>query len=361
MESIFSRFIRLQSAPPTYLSLPTAGIDISTSGIKIALLEERMLGLELTRFGEERFDSGTVVGGEIRNRDAVTRALRALVSRHHFEVANIALPESRGYLFETIAEGDGYDSWRLSVENRIDTFVPLPPTEVVFDIAPLSKEAEGMRVVGIGYARNVITETTHIFKECGVAVRAVESETFSLPRSLITPAEQETVLIIDIGKTTTKLLVVTNRLPRYVTTLDIGGHALTLAVQKYFGVTEEEAKKIKAERGIVSGVESEEYINAMLSTVSAIREEIVKRFLYWQSRAVQEKHIPAIERVILTGGNSTVRGLSEYLEASLKIPVILGDVFSNLASKQNWLPPIDYLESLGYGTAVGLALREYTL
>jgi Tfp pilus assembly PilM family ATPase len=150
--------------------------------------------------------------------------------------------------------------------------------------------------------------------------------------------------------------VVTKRLPRYVTTLDIGGHALTQAVMKHFGVSEEEAKRVKAEKGIAPGAGHEEYLAAMLSTVSVIRDEIGKRLEYWQSRGGAAE---PVTRAILVGGNATVLGLSEYLEASLKVPVALGDVFSNFASREAWLPPLEYQESLAYGTAIGLALREH--
>ena len=97
----------------------------------------------------------------------------------------------------------------------------------------------------------------------------------------------------------------------------------------------------------------------MLSTVSVIREEIIRRLDYWQSRSAAGGVHEPVTRAILAGGNATVRGLPEYLETSLKIPVELGDVFVNLAPRESWLPPLDYLESLAYGTAIGLALREY--
>ena len=62
---------------------------------------------------------------------------------------------------------------------------------------------------------------------------------------------------------------------------------------------------------------------------------------------------------VLVGGNASVRGFPEYLEGALRIPVTTGDVFANLASRDYWLPPLDYLPSLAYGTAIGLALRPY--
>lgn len=354
-----SRFLRVEFAPPRYLSPPTAGIDISTSGIKIAGLSERMHGLELSSFDELALPPGTVVGGEIRDPKAVTEGLKHLANKNHITFANVALPEARGYLFEADVPAGALQEQRVAVERRLDEHVPLPSADVVFDIAPVGASPSGVRVVGTGYARRVVEETLSIVEEAGVRVRSIESETFALPRALLPHKEKETVLIIDIGKTTTKLLVATKRLPRYVTTLDIGGHALTLAVVKHFGVSEEEAKRVKAERGLAPGSGNEEYLAAMLSTVSVIREEIAKRLEYWQSHSSAHEHGEQVSRAILVGGNATVLGLPEYLEASLKVPVALGDVFANFASRKDWLPPLEYTESLAYGTAIGLALRNY--
>ena len=357
MKGSLARFARVEFAPPGYLALPTAGVDISTSGIKIAFLAEREKGLELAAFGEEHLGEGVVAGGEIADRAAVIAGLTSLAKKHNIRFANIGLPEARGYLFEAEVEGKTQEEWRNAIESHIDEYVPIPPAEVMFDLVPVAK-GEKTRVSGIGYARRVVEESVSALEEAGITVRAVESENFALPRALLAHGDQDTVLIIDIGKTTTKLLVVSARVPRLATTLDIGGHALTLAVEKHFGVSEEEARRIKAEKGIVSGTENDEYLAAMLSTVSVIREEIGRRLDYWQSHAAESGHEP-VTRAVLVGGNATVRGLPEYLEAGFKVPVELGDVFVNLASRDEWLPPVDYMQSLAYGTAIGLALREY--
>lgn len=357
--SALSRLLRVEFPPPSYLASHAAGVDISTSGIKIARLKERTKGLELAEYAELPLPSGTVVGGEMRDPKAVVEGLRKLAAEHHIRSANIALPESRGYLFEAEVPDGSLDEARVAVERRLDEYVPLPSAEVAFAIARLPKNEGAARVVGAGYANRVVAETLSALDEAGIAVSAIESETFSLPRALLKPSDMETVLIIDIGKTTTKLLVATARLPRYVTTLDVGGHALTLAVVKYFGVTEEEAKRVKAERGIVAGEGNEDYLAAMLSTVSVIREEIGKRLAYWQSRPETAAAGDQVTRAILTGGNATILGLPEYLESALKVPVELGDVFANFASRDDWLPPLEYTESLAYGTAIGLALRDY--
>lgn len=359
--SALSRFLRVEFPPPSYLSLSTVGIDISTSGIKIARIREHAHGLELADFAELPLPTGTVVGGEMLNAPAVVEGLKKLAAEHHIHSANIALPESRGYLFEAEVPEGSLEEQKVAVERRLDEYVPLPAGEVAFAIAPLPKREGQSRVVGAGYAQRVLTESLTTLDEAGIRTCAIESETFALPRALLPAGDDETVLVIDIGKTTTKLLVATSRLPRYVTTLDIGGHALTLAVEKHFGVSEEEAKRVKAERGIVAGSGNEEYLATMLSTVSVIRDEIAKRLEYWQSRPETAVAHDPVTRAILVGGNATILGLPEYLQAALKVPVELGDVFANFAPREAWLPPMEYTESLAYGTAIGLALRDYVV
>lgn len=354
----FNRFARVELAAPKYLAPPSAGIDISASGIKLAVVAEKLHGLELVDFGEGRLELGAMNGGEIADRPAVVHAIESLADGHHIRYANVALSESRSYLFEADVPGDSKAAWRTAVEAHIDEYVPLPPAETVFDIARTDGKDGQTHVVGIAYATRLVEESLAALDAAGVVPSAVESETFSLARALLRPGDADTVLVIDVGRTTTKLLIVEQRMPRFATTLDIGGHALTLAVQKYFNVTEEEAKRVKAERGLVGGPGNEEYVAAMLSTVSAIREEISRRLAYWQARAGESGHAP-VSRALLVGGNATVRGLPEYLESNLGIPVALGDVFTNFASRDVWLPPIEYMESLAYGTAIGLALRNY--
>lgn len=358
-QNALARLTRIEFAPPRYLAFPTAGIDVSASGVKLAVLEERLHGIELVAFGEERLPLGAVTGGEMTDRAAVVTALRTLAKRHHVKFANIALSESRSYLFEAQASGESGTEWRTAVEQRLDEYVPLPPSEVAFDLVSTGIAGNQTQVLGVGYARRVIEESLSAFDEAGLTVRAVENEMFSMARALLPTGDQETVLVIDIGKTTTKIAIVSRRVPRFATTLDVGGHALTLAVQKHFGVTEEEAKRVKAEHGLVSTDGDQGYIEAMLSTVSVIREEIVRRLDYWQSRAAAGTMHEPVSRAVLVGGNATVRGLPEYLETSLRVPVALGDVFANLAPRDSWLPPLDYLESLAYATAIGLALREH--
>jgi type IV pilus assembly protein PilM len=327
--------------------------------VKAARLALGRHGLILESYAEARLASGAFTDGEIVDRPAVIEAIIAAAKEAGITAANAALPESKSYLFETSVEGDTKAQWRIAIEQHLDELVPLPPPETAFDILPVGKaEQGGTNIAGIGFARRIVDETLSSFDAAGLRVRALEGETFAMARALLPIGDASTALLIDVGKTTTKLAIVESRIPRFAATVGIGGHALTLAVQKHFGVTEAEARKVKAERGIVPTPGNEDYLASMLSTVSAIRDEISLRLNYWQERASLTGAHPPVTHAILAGGNASVRGLPEYLEGALRIPVVAGDVFTNLASRELWTPPLDYSASLAYATAIGLALRD---
>lgn len=360
MSLVLGERLRLAFAPPRYLALPLSGIDISTSGIKAVRLNENIDGLVLASYAEERLPSGAFTDGEIIDRAAVANVLSKVAHTTGISVANVALSESKSYLFETTAPGTNSTEWRTAIEQRLDELVPLPPPDTAFDIVSVGQGGQGeTSIAGIGFARRIVDDLLSVFDQSGIKVRSLEGETFASSRALLPIGDDSTVLIIDVGRTTTKISIVTRHIPRFATTIGIGGHALTLAVQKHFGVTESEARRVKAERGIVPAPGNEDYLASMLSTVSAIRDEISTRLEYWQGTATTGGVHEPVTRAILVGGNASVRGFPEYLESDFRIPVTAGDVFTNLVSRDIWIPQLDYTESLAYATAIGLALRDH--
>ncbi len=354
-----SRFFRVHFPPPTYMALPTAGIDISTSSVKAVHIKESSYGLEADIFDEIALPENVINKGDITLKQSVANTLNILAQRHGMKAAHVSLPESKSYLFELKVRGKNKEEWRTTVEQSLDEYVPLPPDTVVFNLTPLRVVAGETLVVGVGYSRKIVENFLHVIEESGIEPASFESEIFSTARALLPARKDETVLIIDIGKTTTKLVIAERQIPRFATTLDVGGDALTRTVEKYFGVSEEEARKIKVEHGIVSSGGKEEYLPEMLLTASAIRDEVTMRLEYWQNRTRTNNLFAPVSRAVLVGGNATVRGLPEYLSSKLHIPVMLGDVFTNFASLDKWLPSVDYSQSFAYTTSIGLALRDY--
>jgi type IV pilus assembly protein PilM len=163
--------------------------------------------------------------------------------------------------------------------------------------------------------------------------------------------------MIDFGKYTTRIAIVENGVVVFTATVEVGGDSLTQAVMKRMSVPEAEAEKIKNERGFLMSPDNKDLVETMMSTVSVVKDEIVKHLTYWNAPDSNDLPRRPVERAIICGGNANLRGFPEYLEGFLNVPVSIGNVWSNALSFDRYVPPMQFSDSLEYATAVGLALR----
>jgi Tfp pilus assembly PilM family ATPase len=140
----------------------------------------------LAGYADERLASGAFADGEIVDRSAVAAAVAAAAAKARIYAANVSLPESKSYLFETAVPGSSKSEWRTAVEQRLDEFVPLPPPETVFDIVKTGQGEGGMTLVaGIGFAHRIVDDMLSVFDEARIKVQVLEGETFASSRALL--------------------------------------------------------------------------------------------------------------------------------------------------------------------------------
>jgi Tfp pilus assembly PilM family ATPase len=132
---------------------------------------------------------------------------------------------------------------------------------------------------------------------------------------------------------------------------------MTQAVMKRMNVPEPEAEQIKNERGFLMSPSNKDLVEALMSTVSVVKDEIVKHVSYWNNPASDDVPRKQIERAVICGGNANLRGFPEYLEGFLNVPVSIANVWSNAFSFDTYVPPMQFSDSLEYATAIGLSLR----
>ena len=120
----------------------------------------------------------------------------------------------------------------------------------------------------------------------------------------------------------------------------------------------EEAESLKREWGLSRAPENRELFSVLVPPLSALKDEMLQRIEYWRTK--QGKENP-ITRILLTGRASNLSGFPEYLSSGIGIPVYRANVWRNILSLDEVIPAIPFDESLGYSTALGLALADITL
>ena len=348
---------------PSYITLPSIGLDISDTSLKyISFIPGSNNTYELQEWGDISIPSGVLKRGEVADPKQLSAVLAECKAQTGAEFVRVSLPEERAYLFETeIKRNTPVKEIRSLLEFRLAENVPIAARDVFFDytILPFSSDADKkMHVAVTAYAKETVQAYYEACMEAGLQPLAFEVEAQAMARSVVPRAQEGATMLIDFGKTRTGVGIVYKNTLLYTSTIDIGGAQLSAALRKQLGdKPESELTQLKNTQGLVHGNDSSVVHDALMSTISVIKDEVATHMQYWhlRSSAAPERRLTSI---VLCGGSANLKGLPEYFTESLGITSKRANVWSNTFSLDDYIPPIDQRHSYGYATAIGLALAS---
>lgn len=199
-----------------------------------------------------------------------------------------------------------------------------------------------------------------IFKKVKIKIKSLESEVEASLRSLVKENDRDINMVVDFGKKRTLISVVSGGVVHFIFISRASGEGLISSIKQKFGVSLEEAEKIKQRNGLKRNIENQGVFNTLLRGVSILREDIEKHFLYWHTHKNKHgmKNLP-IKKIILSGEEASLLGLSEYLSVSLRNKVEMGNVWTNVFEIEKNIPEINFNQSLGFAAAIGVALKDF--
>ena len=344
-----------------------AGIDISDASIKWLVLESYAGRYRVASYGEEPLPEGVVVSGAIQNVTALATALRN-IKKHLGSIpcAHSALPEEAAYVFEMHApDGASRDEVLHLIEFEFEGRVPIPPADAVFDFDVIQKHDDGGQDIGVSvFPRELAENYVAAFEQAGISLLSLELEARSIARATSSGSPDEPItLLVDFGRARTGFAVLKRGIPIFTSTVEVGGDAITTTLMQKLSLSPEDAITFRNEQGLIpEGADKAVALDAVAGTASALSDEIARHYHYWDTRRNERgERMTPVGQVILVGGSSNLRGLSDYIMNRVQAPTELGQVWRRVCDFDTYLPPIERRASLQYATAVGLALRSYPL
>ncbi|HLD31650.1 MAG TPA: type IV pilus assembly protein PilM [Patescibacteria group bacterium] len=236
---------------------------------------------------------------------------------------------------------------------------PLDEMQIVFQKLPsltVPKAGEKavekyMRVLVTAAPRVLIQFYTAIFQRAGLQLQELETEAFALERSLV-GRDQATVMVIDIGAERTNFFIIDQSLPLTHRSISTGGRMVDMILSRTLGLPEEEIGQVKKDLSRLPKLDA--------SLFSSIVDPIVKEIEYSFDLFVKQSgnESKRTEKIILTGGSSTLPFIKEEISRHFPLRVFVGDPWARLVY-QDGLRPV--LDSLGprMAVSIGLALRKF--
>ncbi|MFA6512097.1 MAG: pilus assembly protein PilM [Patescibacteria group bacterium] len=340
------------------------GIDISDLVVRAVQITGRPGNLKLHALSERHFSPGWMQNGEIQNDKKITAVLHDLLSkpwmgRFSGSYVTLSLPERQTFLklidIPKTREGDPTEVVRFEATNHI----PMNLNDVYLDweYVPGTK-AEGkdkQRVLVAAAPRILVDSYLKLFEGIKFKPIACELESIALYRALA-PAlyEKGTSLVIDFGGSETLFMLANAKTVLFTSTISNGGDALTAAIEKKLGVSHTEAEKAKVLYGLEAKHGKGKIRSILLPLFKPYQEKLKEILNFYVD------HFPtqdSLERVVLAGAGSRLKGLPAYIENILNLPVDIANPRGFLGTQRH--DPFEKHDATPYAPAIGLALREH--
>lgn len=357
---MFSNFFLRFFPLPKFLSESFFGLDISDESLKFVELIRTKDGVRVGRYGERSIPIGVIESGKIKDSKKMEEILSALRKEEKVKSVCVSLPEEQAYLFPLKLEKLGLKNIQEGIEFALEDHVPISAEDAIFDYELTNENIQDLEVQVTAVPKNIIENYLFIFKHSQISVKSFELEAQAVSRVVIKKGDMDTYMIVDFGKRRTGIFIVSKGVVVFTFTLDFGGVMLTQMIQKNFNISFEEAEKMKERYGLERNTDNKEIFAVLLNSVSVLRDEIVKHFLYWQTHKSEEgENNPPIKKIIFCGGDSNLKGLVDYISISMKSATEIANVWVNISNTENYIPEMSLSQSLSFATALGLAQRDF--
>src|SRR5437588_6537549 len=230
------------------------GLKIGASGLAAARVANNGQA-ELLQLAREPLDPGVVVGGELRDPEALSEALKAFFRKHKLPRRGIRLGIASNRIGVRTLDVVGIvDPRQLgnAIRFRAQEALPIPIEEAVLDYRILSESEteEGERIcrvlLVVAY-RELVDRYLAACRKAGLTVVGIDLEAFALLRSLAAPhpAEEAAWVAVAIGHDRSTFAVSDGTVCEFTRVLEWGGHALDAAVAQALDLTPSQAEPIK--------------------------------------------------------------------------------------------------------------------
>ncbi len=321
--------------PPTFLSMPAVGLSFSDSAVQFVEFLGREGSLSLGDYRTNSIPRGVIVNGEVEKPNELTKVVQEIKKDFDFRFVRVALPEERGYLYNTALPFDKSTDLRSGVEFTLEENVPLSLAEAVFDfeVASIDSKKKKVNVVVTAFSQNVIGGYVAVLESAGLVPLSFELEANAIARSVVEEGDDRAFVVINMKRDKAGLYIVKNGIAHFTSTIDLPHSTHAARQDNSTNTRSQDASSVQA--------------------LQKLSDEVTKLISFWESH--HQNTTDAVAKILLCG-NVLSDALAESLVQNIGRDAEIANVWRNAFSCDEVIPDISRTESLTYAAAVGLAL-----
>jgi type IV pilus assembly protein PilM len=348
------------------------GLKIGASQLAAARVSNNG-SAELLQVAREPLAPGIVVGGELRDPDALAEALKEFFAKNGLPKRGVRLGLANNRIGVRTFEISGVtDPKQLgnAVRFRAQEALPIPIDEAVLDYQVLGEgvDEEGnptQRILLVVAYRELIDRYVDACKKAGIILSGIDLEAFALLRALQAPQDgvgsdpSAALVAVAIGHERSTFAVSDGRVCEFTRVLDWGGSALNVAIARAIDAAPSEVEGFKralalTDEMVPDGLNADQAKKARDAIRRAIQNfarELVSSLQYYQNQPGSL----GIGEIVLTGGTAHLPGISGELERMIGVRVRVGDPLARMKVSKKVGEP----EQIGsLAVAIGLGIED---
>ncbi len=351
----------LKRKPPVML-----GLDISSTTVKLLELSESNGHYKVESMAIEPLPDDAVSEKNIQDPEAVGECIQKAVKKSGTKAKNAAVAVAGSAVITKIITmpanlADNDSELESQIEGEADQYIPYPLDEINLDfevIGPTEGNEETIDVLLAASRSENIEMRTNALEIGGLKPKIVDVEAYTIEKSSALIADQieegednRVIAIIDIGATMTSLNVIEDGSLIYTREQSFGGKQLTEEIMRRYGLSYEEAGRLKKTGGL-----PDNYIPEVLEPFKETIAQQVGRFLQFFYTAGQHSNVSLIA---LAGGCASIPGIDELIESQLETSTVIASPFANMSLSSKVNPQSLSNDAPSLMIACGLAMRSF--
>lgn len=338
------------------------GLDIGYTSVRVVQLARKGKLVHLAAYGEAPIKEGVFSHDNININELAFAIKQATKESKLNEITSkqvvCALPESD--VFVKNIQLPKMDDLELKqvVNFEIEKIVPYPIDQLYVDYKKvrqgLGKEKDNIIVVAA--PQKLINSYVEALRKAKLETIALDVEPAAVARALIkqNTSEKEAYTLIDIGADSSTITIHDYGSIQLTGSTHIAGNEITENLAKKLKLDKKEAEEIK--RHVINSnrkLKTELFDSTVKPVLTKLSKE-VERSMNYYINFMKNPH--DIKKILLSGGNAHLSGMSEFFEDKFNIKTEIGNPWSNVTAYP--LKALPRIKASLYTTAIGLALRE---
>ncbi|MGI4721067.1 MAG: pilus assembly protein PilM [Janthinobacterium lividum] len=342
-------------------SPPLAGLDISTSGVRLVELADAGKGeMRLERYAAEPLPRGAVVDGNIENIDQVSEAVRRVWKKSGTRARHVALGMPPAAVITKkiiLPAGLSEDQLEVQVESEASQYIPFALDEVSLDfdvIGQAPNSAEDMEVMLAAARREKVEDRVAIAEAAGLTATVMDIESYAARAALDRVAgarPDQIIALFQIGAQATHVSVMLDGETIYEREQPFGGNTLTQDIVRAYGLSYEEAETRKRANELPENYRADLLAPFLESAALEVTRAI--QFFFTSTPYTR------IDRLYLAGGCAALPGLLDLIGGRTRIPTSIVAPFEGMSHGPLVREQQLRQEGAAYLVACGLALRRF--